>query len=472
ELAWDIVETADNHFVICGYTLGKSIWDLDGWIINIDSSGELVWTKQIGSQGIGAGTDFLTCIILNNQNELVLTGNRYTFRYGKQVWFLKINTNGEVLTEKLIGGKAEDNGHKIIQNHDGSYMIIGDTESFGTQNGGKDIWLLKLNSQGDTLWTRTYDLGAADMATGIIPFRNNQFLIAAVSCTDDCGGMFQQGFATYFVIDSVGNTLKSINFAEGPKNKFSDTYPTADGGAIITGATSRNDKFPSEDIWLVKLDSNADIIWAKTIGAYRRYDGGHSIIQSNDGCYYLAAYSQTFQSPDMDFDNWWLLKLNAAGDTLWTRWWGGPSNDAPHSIIPTSDGGIILAGWRDANSNPLYSLSIGNADFYVIKIDPRGMITGFRDVSSQPPALFDLYQNYPNPFNLTTTIRFSLPQRNYVTLKAFDVVGREVATLVSGELNPGEHAVDFNATDLASGVYFYKLQYGESVKTRKLLLMK
>lgn len=84
----------------------------------------------------------------------------------------------------------------------------------------------------------------------------------------------------------------------------------------------------------------------------------------------------------------------------------------------------------------------------------------------------DLHQNYPNPLNPNTTIRFSLPRHEYVTLKLFDVLGREVATLVDRELNPGEHSILFDATDLPSGVYFYHLQAGNFSKTMKLNLIK
>jgi len=85
---------------------------------------------------------------------------------------------------------------------------------------------------------------------------------------------------------------------------------------------------------------------------------------------------------------------------------------------------------------------------------------------------FVLHQNYPNPFNPTTTIRFSLPQRSHVTLKVFDVLGREVATLVDRELSAGEHAVVFDAKALSSGVYFYRLQAGNFVEQKKMVVVK
>ncbi|MER3524967.1 MAG: hypothetical protein C4326_13190 [Ignavibacteria bacterium] len=90
------------------------------------------------------------------------------------------------------------------------------------------------------------------------------------------------------------------------------------------------------------------------------------------------------------------------------------------------------------------------------------------------PHQFELKQNDPNPFNPATTICFSLPHREYVTLKVFDLLGREVATLVDGELNPGVHSLVFDAKDLPSGVYFYRLTTTTSrlVGTKVMVLMK
>jgi hypothetical protein len=88
------------------------------------------------------------------------------------------------------------------------------------------------------------------------------------------------------------------------------------------------------------------------------------------------------------------------------------------------------------------------------------------------PRTFTLKQNYPNPFNPSTTISFLLPQRSYVTLKVFDVLGREVATLVDGEMEAGEHTVNFNAEWIPGGVYFAQMKAGNVVQRIKMVLVK
>jgi hypothetical protein len=88
------------------------------------------------------------------------------------------------------------------------------------------------------------------------------------------------------------------------------------------------------------------------------------------------------------------------------------------------------------------------------------------------PESFMLAQNYPNPFNPTTTIRFAIAKSRFVSLKVHDVLGRSVATLVAENIIPGTYEVSFDATSLASGVYFYRLHAGDFVATKKLLLLK
>ncbi len=88
------------------------------------------------------------------------------------------------------------------------------------------------------------------------------------------------------------------------------------------------------------------------------------------------------------------------------------------------------------------------------------------------PTAFHLYQNYPNPFNPTTTIKYQIPELSFVTIKVYDVLGSEVATLVNEEKAVGSYEVEFNATALPSGIYFYKLQAGSFVETKKMVLMK
>jgi len=100
------------------------------------------------------------------------------------------------------------------------------------------------------------------------------------------------------------------------------------------------------------------------------------------------------------------------------------------------------------------------------------LYTGVSENSNAVPSVFSLSQNYPNPFNPTTTIKYSITKSGLVTLKVFNLLGQEVATLVDKAQNAGEHVVDFDASELASGIYIYRIQVGNSSLSKKMILLR
>ncbi|MCO6446366.1 MAG: T9SS type A sorting domain-containing protein [Ignavibacteriota bacterium] len=102
-----------------------------------------------------------------------------------------------------------------------------------------------------------------------------------------------------------------------------------------------------------------------------------------------------------------------------------------------------------------------------------GNVSGISEENFQQiPENFSLSQNYPNPFNPSTTIRFELPESDIVTLKIFNILGEEVSTLVNTELKAGKHEYQFNANNLSSGIYFYRIQAGSFTETKKMILIR
>jgi len=117
----------------------------------------------------------------------------------------------------------------------------------------------------------------------------------------------------------------------------------------------------------------------------------------------------------------------------------------------------------------------GAYNYRIKQIDYDGSYKYFdleETVEISSPIGFELTQNYPNPFNPTTTIGFSIPQKGLVTLKVFDVLGNEIRTLIIEEKDSGYYQVEFNSDGLSSGIYFYQLEAGSFIETKKMVLMK
>jgi photosystem II stability/assembly factor-like uncharacterized protein len=150
-----------------------------------------------------------------------------------------------------------------------------------------------------------------------------------------------------------------------------------------------------------------------------------------------------------------ILHTTNAGSSWSTQLFPGSDSDNVWSIFFWDENN----GWFTSDAGQIGHATTGGA-------------TGVEKLSSSIPSGYSLCQNYPNPFNPTTNISFTLPSTSFVTLKVFDLIGREVATLVSEELSAGTHVQQWNASAMASGIYFYRLHAGSFSETRKLVLLK
>ena len=474
DVASKIIETHHHHFIVSGSTTIPSIysWGFNGYIIALDYNGDTLWTKEMGS----TANDFLTDVIENTNHELIFTGMRFYYNYfsndnSQQLWILKmqLNSSGDQITnisEKYVGGKTQkDGGTKIIQNPDGTYFVTGVTESYGTQQGGEDAWLLKLDTNLDTLWTRTYDFGYKEEAKTIIPFNSYSYLLVVNSTTG------QMGFPPYYCtfskilqIDASGNILKTLTFDNDTINFISNARPTSDGGAVLIGSTGKNDNSYTgggRNIFVVKLNANADTVWTKIYGNYGKYDGGFDIIQDNDETYYAVCYTQT-QYVD-SVDNWYLMRLDNNGNMMYSSCLiHKKDNDDPQSILKASDGTLVIAGHINANSDPTQGLDLGNANICIAKID-----TNFTTNIFSNSIVTNNTKIFPNPFNGKIPLQINV-QLNDANIELFDSFGKVIYRknhLSGNNLNIPQYI-------FSSGVYMIRIfQNNQIIFNDKLVVI-
>jgi hypothetical protein len=159
-----------------------------------------------------------------------------------------------------------------------------------------------------------------------------------------------------------------------------------------------------------------------------------------------------------------------------SKWWVGRANIVYQS---TNNGTAWTTAFTASGTSQIWNMTIartGSPYIYAGRVNGTilkygGLVLG-TPVNNAVVTDYSLNQNYPNPFNPTTSISFAIPQNGFVSLKVYNMLGKEVATLVNGNLNSGQHNYNFNASNLASGVYFYKLEAGNFSEVKKMSLIK
>jgi len=448
-------QTIDGGFIISGYTYSYGAGNADIWLIKTSSSGEMVWSDTLG----GPGGELAGSVQQTSDGGYILTGYTGSFGWGGgDVWLIKTDSNGDTLWTKTFGGPLEDSGQTVQQTDDGGYIIIGTTTSFGA--GNTDYFLIKTDSNGDSVWAQTYGGAYQDLALSGQQTSDGGYIL--VGYTNHAG--FVNSDVWLVKTDSNGDTLWTRQYGTETNEVPYSAQQTSDDGYIITGYVI-SDGGIDTDVFLMKVDSNGDSLWTTNYGSSGG-DAGQSVIQTFDDGYIICGYTPTIQVDA----NLWVIKTDSYGIVVWEDDFGGSADEIGFSIDQTLDGGYIITGTTS-------SFGAGGRDILLLRLDSNG-ISDVDNSDSKTVSSFELEQNFPNPFNPSTKIKYTIAPLNlpegeaFVMLKVYDVLGNEVATLVNEDKPAGEYEVTFNASGFPSGIYLYKLTAGSYSAAKKMLLVK
>jgi hypothetical protein len=439
-------QTMDGGYIVTGF-YGVLTDSGFGWLIKTDEHGDTVWTRKIGGAWALQTAD---------SGFIALGGVDSSDSGPGGVCLVKTDDRGNMLWRQVYAGS--DNGANMVeQTADGGYVMTGFASYFGP-NGG-DVHIIKTDSVGDTLWTRTYGGPGLDDGSSIRQTSDHGYVIAALTMS------FGAGNQKIWVIktDSLGDTLWTRLFGGDSTSGSGWAQQTTDGGYFVAGWTCLY--APTPQTYLIKTDSAGDTLWTRTIGGRSYFTEGRTGQQVKDDGYIIVGGCQDTITGNIDV---YLARADANGDTLWTRTFGGPGYDDGLSVQQTADGGFIICGQT-------YSFGAGGSDFYLVKTDENGNLAVAEPKTSPPRKPVLSLACVPNPFSATTIIRFSSETLDAkpALMCIFDVQGRLVRTLSAGQASQTIwDGRDDAGRRLPSGAYLVRYATAGTHATARVVLQR
>ena len=498
-----------NFSYVTGYTQETGTGN-DIVTIKYNSQGDTVWVRSYNGSA-NSDDEGLGLCVDNNDNIYVVGYAQYTGK-SKDAVILKYSKNGVLLWVRpfsVSSNAVNDKGVAIAIDKREDLYVTGYTTG---NDGNTDIFIRKFDQAGNVLWTAledgTTNLNAEGTAITVDEDRNVYV----------CGFVTESGTNTDIAVLKYNKNgdqrwMKTINGNVNQSDKAWGIVVDENDNIYITGYVTTS--AGTTDTYTARLSPSGNIIWSDTFnGNGNQSDKAWGIVVDEDRSVFVTGETE---SADLN-SNYLTIKYNRQGDISWYKTYNGPgSGEDKSASISLFRNSIVITGkswgststfdyatiqYKKNNGNQLevnrYSIA-DNSNDLAKDVATKGatiVVTGFSELimdnqesntyistvslnwgsvlesDSEIPSGFSLSQNYPNPFNPSTSISFDLAADSEVKLAIYDVLGKEVSVLVNQHLEAGTHNISFNAGNLSSGIYFYRLEAGNFNDIKKMTLVK
>ena len=312
----------------------------------------------------------------------------------RDYWVVKTDANGTKQWDRRFGGTASDYLNDLLQTSDGGYVLAG-VSGFGPSGdrseptrGNMDCWIVKIDAAGAKQWDRRYGGADTDDGMKIKATADGGYILATYSTSGASGDRTQdsRGGEDFWVLklDAAGNKLWDRRFGSPGRDFLEDMLTTPDGGFLLGGSSSggaggdkTQDGRGSYDYWVVKVAANGSKQWDRRFGGSSS-DNLAGLALAPDGGFLLCGDSDSpadgdkTEAPRGGFD-YWVVKIDAAGNKKWDRRFGGNGNEYGGVILACADGGCLLGGYAGSPANgDVSEASRGQMDYWIVKLDPQG----------------------------------------------------------------------------------------------------
>ncbi len=447
EAVYSIQQTSDNGFIMVGPSHFLDDNYVEAFLVKTDQNGDSLWTKVIGNNQ----NFYPNCVKEDPNGGYVIVGEKQNSPGYRNAFLVKTDENGDSLWGFFYQGTRGAVGNYVTCTFDSGYVYTGYNNMSGS---GDNIFIYKLEANGDTGWFKIYNRGGDEIAECINQTTDGGFIIGGR--TD----YHTAGRNDFYLLktDSLGDTLWTRTYGRSQNDYCYSVQQTSDGGYILFGTSDTIIVAGYTYSLAIKTDTSGQVEWQQIFDRSTGGDFGQSVQQTSDGGYIFGGNSlNPGQSQDFCF-----IRTDADGNIQWIKTVGGSATDRAYSVLQTTDGGYVLAG------ETAYLLPLGG-DFWVVKLNSFPNSIEKKNLITDE---FRLRQNYPNPFNPTTTIDFYLPKTSEVILKIFNILGEEVANLLSASLLSGHYSYQWDARNYPSGIYYYQIQAGDFREVKKMILLR
>ncbi|MEP6711758.1 MAG: hypothetical protein ABJA37_05040 [Ferruginibacter sp.] len=404
-----IQQTTDGGYIVGGTSessldgdvTGANNGGVDCWVVKLDASGNIIWNKIFGGndydrlnqiqQTVDGGYIFAATTGSSANGDITGTSNG-----GFDCWVVKLDANGNIIWNVLLGGDQPDFANSIQQTSDGGYILgaysysSANGDVTATNKGLDDFWVVKLNATGVVQWNKLLG-GNGEEVLNAIKQTSDGGYIATGSTTSSANGDVTgtiSGIFDFWVIklNSIGNAVWNKSIGGNQEEIAYSIQQTSDGGYIVAGnstsSASGNITGTNNgllDYLVVKLDATGNISWNKLLGG-NADETAYSIGQTTDGGYIVVGTSSSSASGDVTQNSYgqgdgWIVKLNATGTIVWSKLYGGNQADIVTSVQQTTDGGYIIGGYTASSANgSVIGTNHGGDDFWILKLDANGNI--------------------------------------------------------------------------------------------------
>jgi hypothetical protein len=325
-----VIQTANGDFLVAGATRSIDSGNQDMLVAKLDHYGRNVWTKTIG----GPSEEECRTVLESSNGGFVLTGTtKSSGAGGEDLLVVKLDSSGNLIWAKTLGGQNDERWGRAVETSDKGIAIVGWTNSVGAYD--QNLLLTKVDSSGNHLWTRI--LGGSDEDRGYAVTEASDGGLVVTGYTLSYGAGNEDLLLTKF--DATGHHLWT-KVLGGPnyEHPYSLTE-VRDDGFIVTGWTN-SFGYNSDVLLLTKFDGSGNYLWAKLLSITGNVVGS-SIIETDDDGLVVTGYAKSFEP---DSAKLLLTKFDVSGNCLWTRTLGGASWEQGSSVIEVTDEKLLVTG--------------------------------------------------------------------------------------------------------------------------------